>query len=42
MFRPTLVIAYEGGPVAPHLQSAAGEDLEAARAAAASGACPWR
>lgn len=40
MFRPTLVIAYEGGPVAPHLQSAAGEDLEAARAAAAKRGVP--
>lgn len=40
MFRPTLVIAYEGGPVVPHLQSAAGEDLEAARAAAAKRGVP--
>jgi thiol:disulfide interchange protein len=40
MFRPTLVIAYEGGPVAPHLQPAAGEDLEAARAAAAKRGVP--
>ena len=40
MFRPTLVIAYEGGPVVPHLQPAVGEDLEAARAAAVKRGVP--
>lgn len=40
IFRPTLVVAYEGGPVVPHLQPAVGEDLEAARAAAAKRGVP--
>jgi hypothetical protein len=40
MFRPTLVVAYEGGPAKAALQPAAGEDLEAARAAAARRGVP--